>query len=130
MTDLEMTRACAEAIGWKHLGAVGVEPPKRGEPDPKGLWCLSGGNDWWVNPQGYNVCAPCSGIPDPLHNDAQAMALHKRFLLDTLWDGSKYTVYVWKPNIKMKDRIRATHTDLNRAIVECVAKMQKEKITT
>ena len=133
MTDLEMTRACAEAMGWKHLGAVGVEPPKRGEPDPKGLWCLSGGNDWWVNPQGYNVCAPCSGIPDPLHDDAQAMALEdwliergvlqfsKHWLTFSL-GGDHYHEFQF-PLDGSKERRR-------RAICECVAKMQKEKITT
>src|SRR3990167_1051712 len=124
MTDLEMTRACAEAMGWKHLGAVGVEPPKRGEPDPKGLWCLSGGNDWWVNPQGYNVCAPCSGIPDPLHDDAQAMALVKKLRLDIIAGGSDG----WE--VHHEGWPTYCNDDLNRAIVECVARMQKEKITT
>src|SRR3990167_1086032 len=108
MTDLEMTRLCAEALDLLV------------EYDHSGVRLLVGNDVGGYNRYDY----------DPLHNDTQAMALHKRFLLDTLWDGSKYTVYVWKPNIKMKDRIRATHTDLNRAIVECVAKMQKEKITT
>jgi hypothetical protein len=75
MTDLEIKQLCAEAMGWKHLGQVGVPVPPEDTRDASGLWCMSGGNDWWINPEGYHVCGPCSGIPDPLNDDAQAMAL-------------------------------------------------------
>ena len=119
MTDLEMTRLCAQAMGWTHLGNVGIEPPKPGEPDPKGLWCLSGGNDWWLNPEGHSVCAPCSGIPDPLTNDADAMALVKRFKFPIRYEYEKWEVAnQW-----------GEHQDLNRAIVEAVAKMRSAKRT-
>lgn len=53
----------AKVEGWTHLGAVGVTPPKRGDPDPKGPWCTSGANDWWRDPTGHLVCASCDGVP-------------------------------------------------------------------
>lgn len=115
MTDLELTQACAEAMGWKHLGAVGVEPPKRGGEDPSGLWCLSGGNDWWINPEGHHVCAPCSGIPDPLHDKTQCFELIERFDLYI----SKQTTTDWVVIYPFGPRIQSS--DLCRAIVECVA---------
>ena len=121
MTDLEITKLCAEAMGWKHLGAVGVTPPKRGEADPKGLWCLSGGNDWWINPAGFNVCAPCQGIPDPLHDDAQAMALVKRLYLVISHAGEKWLVTTGQSFPDEGDWI--ANKDLNRAICECCAKI-------
>lgn len=117
MTDLEVTALCAEALGWIHLGAVGVDPPKRGEPDPPGLWCLSGGNDWWINPEGHHVCAPCSGIPDPLHDDAQAMALVKKFRI-------QIDPYDDQWNVAIVGKSAALTEDLNRAICLCVARMQ------
>ena len=120
MTDLELTKLCAEAMGWKHLGAIGVPPPKRGEPDPKGIWCLSGGNDWWLNPEGHRVCGQCSSIPDPLHDDAQAMALVKRYPRECI-----AAMQVWMSIAANAPEFVERAIDLNRAIVECVAKMRK-----
>ena len=83
MTDLEMTKLCAEAMG----------PSGRDE-------------------RTY----------DPLHDDAQAMALVKKFQINIAWyevnmprPTFEPTVYMWRKK------------DLNRAIVECVAKMQAAK---
>lgn len=130
MTDLEITKLCAEAMGWKHLGAVGVEPPKRGEPDPPGLWCLSGGNDWWVDPEGHSVCAPCCGIPDPLHDDAQCFALVKKFRL-LVGIGKKFTADAGTTElfwvVEHPEYDEAEDADLNRAICEAVANMQQAK---
>lgn len=63
---------------------------------------------------------------NPLHDDAQAMALMKRFMLDIdafvgmaqlgYGDGDRFTSY--------------SDESLNRAIVECVAKMQAAKVST
>lgn len=130
MTDIEMTKLCALAMGWKHLGAVGVEPPKRGEPDPKGLWCMSGGNDWWMNPDGYNVCAPCSGIPDPLQDSAHALALVKRLGL-TIDPQEDVAPFTWRVVVALygdwNKQIYSEGQDLNRAIVECAAKLWTEQ---
>lgn len=120
MTDLEMTRLCLEATGWKYLGAAGVSltkeecgqgPSIMSRKYPGKLWCLSGGNDWWKDPDGFNICACCQAIPDPLTDDAQAMALVKRF---RLWE--------W-----IRDGSLDIGDDLNRAIVACVAQMQANR---
>jgi len=128
MSDAELTELCALAMGWKHLGAIGVTlPPEIKYPSEaderfKGkLWCLSGGNDWWLDPGGHNVCGLCSQIPDPLHDDAQAMALVKRFRLqidphDEQW------------NVAAVGKAASLREGLNRAIVECVAKMQQSTV--
>lgn len=125
MTDEEMTKLCAEALGWKHLGAVGVEPPPRDKQDYSGLWCRSGGNDWWINPLGHNVCGPCSGIPDPLNNDADAMALVKKVpmviehpvLTDRYWHVESVEIINGICPVCISP-------ELNRAIAECVARIQ------
>ena len=133
MSDLELTKLCAEAMGWKHLGAIGVPPPKRGESDPKGLWCLSGGNDWWLNPEGHRVCGQCSSIPDPLHDDAQAMALED-WLIERgylHYEDGDHLFYSWP----LETSAFTFSADFDskagrrRAIVECVAKMQAIKPT-
>ena len=132
LTDLDMTKLCAEAMGWKHLGAVGVEPPNSGQPDPKGLWCLSGGNDWWQDPKGFKVCAPCSGIPDPLNNDVDAMALAKKLYISmSAPDGetSGWDCYTAQFLNGDPQYACSSNADLNRAIVECVAKMQATRTT-
>lgn len=94
MTDLEMTKACAEAMG------IGVE-------------------DSFGKLAAY---AKCDGhlvqeIYDPLHDDAQAMALVKRLKLTIAREHHGDRWGVGKPWPE------TMNTDLNRAIVECVAKM-------
>jgi len=92
MTDLEMTRLCAEAMGY------------RGE----------GISDHWG---GLPIFASEIGAYDPLHDDAQAMALVKQFglQLHQRFDGT--WLVTWRP-------LEAERKSLNRAIVECVAEMQ------
>jgi hypothetical protein len=67
-------------------------------------------------------------VYDPLHDDAQAMALVKKFGLSIapeLGQGRG----LWRVN-HWRDPPLVLDTDLNRAIVECVAKMQKAKVAT
>ena len=102
MTDLEMTRLCAEAMGWKTKVVSGVPYDtvyRLKEQSPKGEW-----NEW-----------------NPLHDDAQAMALVKKCKLTIQREhhGDRWAVGNPHPE--------AMNLDLNRAIVECVAKMQKAK---
>lgn len=99
MTDLEMTRLCAEALGYKYVN------PLRADIG--------------------NIPGSITRIVfDPIHDDAQALALIKKFGLcvrrisPTLWATSKHF------NLRC-DWIYST--GLNRAVIECVAKMQKEK---
>ena len=103
MTDLEMTRLAAEAIGLD----VYV--------DAYGDLCLPN-----VDHDGDNYHYW------PLHDDAQAMALVKKFYLDIecYATSSMWTV--------LFDDLRSVYKvgplpDLNRAIVECVANMMAAK---
>lgn len=105
MTDLEMTKLCAQAIGVKTFS--GSAP--------------RGGGDW-----PYFIPRPGAGayVYDPLDDDAQAMALVKKFHIhiDTLSDGMWSVDVGWlKPGDEVED------FDLNRAICECVAKVQAGK---
>lgn len=107
MTDLEMTKLCAEAMGWRPAGerkdfdAVKAIPVEQFPGAPH-----------------YQYA--------PLKDDASAMALMKRFRLDVAWS--------WAGQVGCRsvstasdvlENISCDHKDLNRAIVECVAKMQK-----
>ena len=84
MTDLGITKLCAEAIGWE-LSCGGV-------------------------------------IFDPLYNDLHAMALVKKFMLDCWFDPGRGS---WKAQYSVE--AQSENDDLNRAICECVAKMQEAK---
>ena len=123
MTDLEITKLCAEAMGWKHLGAIGHDQP---EEHPTKLWCLSGGNDWWQNPEGSKVCGRCESIPDPLHDDAQAMALVKKMRLSIVDPSRSISGKEWGVD-GADDIYNAASDDLNRAICECIAKLRQAK---
>ena len=104
MTDLEITKLCAEAMG------------------------LILGPDW---DQGYVMLGGHSGITpskyDPLHDDAQAMALVKRFRI-TCSGTSRSGLQYWQAwtGGDLEEHF-VVRPDLNRAICECVAKMQSAK---
>lgn len=99
MTDLEMTKWCAEA-----MGVFGMITPS--------------GEHIWMKGTVKRY--------DPLHDDAQAMELVKKFNLDIARMGDSWVVVKVKGNY---DGVygETASKDLNRAIVECVAKMQEEK---
>ena len=99
MTDLEITRLCAEAMG------IVTEIVNDG--DVSVVWETS------------------HGIYRPLHDDAQAMALVKNFHLtiDTFHDGTWIVGSGWN-----EPHTQEMSPDLNRAICECVAKMQVAKM--
>ena len=94
MDDLTITRLCAEAMGQKGLDAA------------------------------VRSRENLTLRYDPLHDDAQAMALVKKFELAIMPESCEWTV-TSHPRLQSC----ALNADLNRAIVECVAKMQKEKAT-
>lgn len=105
MTDLEMTRLCAEAMGI--------------ESDSYVLLMHSDGTQ-----AGPFLDQPDADVYDPLHNDAQAMDLAKKLYLGTMppfgigetWQVTECT-----------GKFYGNSDNLNRAIVECVAKMQASK---
>jgi len=99
MSDLEITRLCAEAMGIKSQlidSALGR---------------------FYAHPGGY--------LYDPLHDDTQAMALAKRFMLEVDFfagqaQKGEYT--------KLSERFTCWNDEsINYAICECVAKMQQAK---
>lgn len=94
MTDLEMTRLCAEAMGAAKTDLRDDE-----------LWALY--DSHWTR---Y----------DPLHDDAQALALVARKHIDVVWrnDSGYWKWHTWKTE----------NLDLNRAIVECCARLQAAKV--
>ena len=88
MTDLEITRLCAEAMGYHYMNDTGTPA----------------------------MILTQEGLYRPLHDDAQAMALVKKFNLHIgKWDSGWACEYRGQVS---------TNADLNRAICECVAKLQ------
>jgi hypothetical protein len=97
MTDLEMTKLCAEAIGVQ----VGL----------------------YTNGQGFYDKDTVEDY-DPLHDDDQCMALVKHLTLDiTYLCGS----LKWQVSHFPASQSPGSDYDLNRAIVEYVARMQAGK---
>ena len=109
MTDLEMIKKCAEKMVEAHV----YRDVSFYDPDTPSIVYADGtGADY-----------------DPLHDDAQAMALVKKFSLiieptdvvDGIGSATDWWVQAW-----INDEVRwkgVENKDLNRAIVECVAKM-------
>ena len=106
MTDLEMTKLCAEAMG------ITLHPMWQGRADECMYNDGSGGGGWGM------------GKYDPLHDDAQAMALVRKFRLRV----AVIAPTGWRVTTAFIEPAQATHNDdLNRAICECVANMQAAK---
>jgi len=99
MTDLEMTRLCAEAMG------------------------LEIGPDWnqgYVMLGGYNGIVPSRY--DPLQIDAQAFALVRKLGMSI----GRYADDQWNAWMPMYPA-QSEGLDLNRCIVECAAMLQAAK---
>lgn len=100
MTDLELTRLCAQAMGYEQRQVASIH-----------------------SFQGYDAfeTVDATGVVYwPLTNDVQAIALVKKFKLGLAYSGY-WSAYA--PG----DSANGFSTYLNRAIVECVAKMQAAK---
>ena len=113
LTDLETVRLCAEAMEYPFRERTSGQFKLPVERRNKFLqiYCQSHG-DWYRY--------------DPLHDDAQAMALVKKFLLDARFN-DKREIPEWIVTPAYKPEPAAFNPDLNRAICECVAKMQQAK---
>ena len=114
LSDLEMVRLCAEAMQLR------VDS----ESGNCALWCIER-----VSAAGHDEGVDRPFLYCPLHNDAQAMALVKRFRPNFTWmhDGAVgVTVTFENPAEFTFHDYYAENADLNRAIVECVAKMQRQ----
>ena len=111
MTDLELTKLCAQAIGYK--------------PDVRAKYRGLGSefSGIWVNDSSLTF--------DPLHDDAQAMALVQKFHVHLYWNAAASEPR-WEAQSPGVIGFGSGHPydqpeGLNRAIVECVAKMWKAK---
>lgn len=108
MTDLRMLQLCAKAmklrpvkmfptgctVGNKKVMEAGILKP--GKAGKLGYW------------ERYN----------PLKNDAQAMALIKRFDICLAGEGNSWEATMF---LKGDDELRVRADSINRAVVECVA---------
>ena len=103
LSDLEMVRLCAEAMGLSLCEQHSHYWPRYFDAS-LGEW-------------GTDICY------DPLHDDAQAMALVKKFRLE-IEDEWLVSTSIATSNTEFWS---AHGKDLNRAIVECVAKMELAK---
>lgn len=110
MTDQEIIRLCAEAM-----------EPRATLPGSSRIWGVASRFgptrtvETWVL-SAYN----------PLNDDAQAMALVKKFDLNTAKIADCDWV-VWRSRIDGHRDEMCNSADYNRAICECVAKMQAAK---
>lgn len=106
MTDFEKMQKCAVAMG---------------------LLNVIQSTDGIGNQKLHIATGPFMREYDPLHNDEQAMALVKKFglTLDPAEDEPPFTwrVAVAGPGGDWERQIFKVNTDLNRAIVECVANL-------
>tara|TARA_R110000868_G_scaffold411755_1_gene708944 strand:+ start:44347 stop:44637 length:291 start_codon:yes stop_codon:yes gene_type:complete len=94
MTDIELTRLCAEAMGLQTTLPNGY----------KGVW--------------LGTCAADATQYDPLHDDAQAMQLVKKFNIALGWNNPGWAAF------RQDTKKWVENADLNRAICLCVAAMQ------
>ena len=109
MTDLEITRLCAEAMGLQRVTVNMLARPGIGANPPY----VSGSYTGTSMDVHY----------DPLHDDAQAMALVKKLGLEIHCREDRNGWYVGFVN----NDSMVPHADLNRAICECVANMRLER---
>lgn len=106
MTDLEMTKLCAEAMG------IRIEH----EQHDRAYFIY--------HPMDNDV--PLFAIYSPLHDDAQAMELVKKFNLEIIPPPLR-AIHKWRAVTGDAKAISGSADNLNRAIVECVAEMQARK---
>ena len=112
MTDLEITKLCAEAMAIQFVELVATDSAHQSANE-------------------LTMAALMAGY-DPLHDDAQAMALVKKFQISIAWSWADQIGCMsrWEAEQDENRRISdtpCTYKDLNRAICECVAKMEKAK---
>ena len=112
MTDLEITKLCAQAMGftaetnWGPICQIRVD-------HGVGIHLRFGNTTSSYFTQDYN----------PLHDDAQAMALVKKFCIEIHCRTDRNG---WYAGLVESDGM-TPNVDLNRAICECVAKMQEKR---
>ena len=112
LTDLEISKRCAAAMGHEYI-YVGPE------------LCIRTDRERGA----YTKIPLYRTIYDPLRDDAQAMALVKKFELEIIPPPLR-AVHKWRVVTVRADTESGSADNLNRAICECVAKMQCDKPST
>jgi len=109
MTDIDLTKACADAIDLDYI-----------ERDHELLYRVGTERDARTKEAIYRA-----GY-DPLHDDAQAMSLLKRFNLMVNWN-SPTAVWCMPMDVQKYGykSDSADYSELNRAICECVAQLAR-----
>lgn len=97
MSDIELVKACAEAMG------IALYVASQNAPQHTLRTCNH--ENYW-----------------PLTNDAQAMALVKKFRIEIAWNPVGWAVNTYS-ELDMPESY-ASDDDLNRSICECVAKLK------
>jgi hypothetical protein len=111
MTDLELVKACAEAMGLPLLPAYDKGDIRyRHQSDDNGLMVATDAQHYFTERGSY----------DPLHDDAQAMALARRFMLEVDFFVNSAST----PPSAERQSIHYCDENINRAICECVAKLR------
>ena len=109
MTDLEITTLCAEAMGYVIAS------------DGKATNLVL-----MVEIPHHAMLPRYAEQYDPLHDDAQAMALVKKLKISVAYLQDYVSGdFFWYCNHQMNSQTRSP--DLNRAICECVAKMENAR---
>jgi hypothetical protein len=111
VTDLEITRLCAEAMGYS-ISRSKYQPHTQ----------------VWVTPPHSEQSLPAAFLYAPLHDDAQAMALVKKFPMTI--EHPSLTVGGKEWHVESVEIVNGIcpdvyAEDLNRAICECVAKLKQ-----
>ena len=116
MTDLEITKACAEAMGYVVLDADKPDVIER-----MGIWCsdIANGRTAFV----YDPMGIRGGQPF----DAQAMALVKKFRISINAYNPDYQAWPCVADPEISGLACTFNADLNRAICECVYKLHTAK---
>lgn len=109
MDDLTLTKLAAEAMGW-HTGRTANKVVAYAVSD----CAIIAGND-----------RGGESVWDPLHDDAQAMALLKKMRLHIC--PSDHDWSVWPKGDDPDSTFNVDNIDLNRAIVESAAAVQQAK---
>ena len=102
VTDLEITKLCAEAMGYKFTRL----------------------NPYELSGILVNGIVDEESRYDPIHDDAQAMALVKKFHVAIGWNADQTPTW---GAFRQDTKKWCVSLYLNRAICECVAKMQQAK---
>lgn len=110
MNDLEMVKACAVAMGLTQFEVSGV--PQNGSE--QSILIVNDATD-----RGWDFYSP-------LTDDEQAMQLMKRIGVTAMWTRKGWETSVSDPSAEVC-KSHALNLDLNRAIVECVARLSEKE---